>query len=299
MSGAISVLSGGAFALEAQRRSKLASADSDSDGTKMTMITDPNDDIRMQENSERLINPPHRKRICVYGGSFNPITNAHLNVAAEIMHSKLVDEVWITPCGPRPDKPSLKTSMVHRLVMCHLAVDTTFGSRFGVKVCDEEVNKPHAMPSVVLMRSLAGKYPEADFIFACGSDQIGEIPNWTAEGEPGYWDTVDNAGRIFFDETHFLLIDRPGSELDGVPMPPHCQHVSEALAARGSKMIETDLSSTEFRKRVRPADDVVRHGLRKVEVGGAKAWYAEAEGLVPSSVLGHIVRYGLYSRDGD
>ena len=47
------------------------------------------------------------------------------------MHSKLVDEVWITPCGPRPDKRSLKTSMNHRLVMCHLAVDTTFGSRFG------------------------------------------------------------------------------------------------------------------------------------------------------------------------
>ena len=45
-----------------------------------------------------------------------------------------------------------------------------------------------------------------------------------------------------------------------------------------------------------PADDIVRHGLRKFEVGGVKAWYDEAEGLVPPSVLGHIVRYGLYSR---
>ena len=51
-------------------------------------------------------------------------------------------------------------------------------------------------------------------------------------------------------------------------------------------MIETDLSSTEFRNRVRPADDIVRHGLRKFEVGGVKAWYDEAEGLVPPSVLG-------------
>ena len=150
----------------------IASYDSSARITVTDSMPDPNDDIRVQENSERLIPTPHRKRVCVYGGSFNPITTAHLNVAAEsscarlrilrseawqasvcsasasasasaiqrnilptytcaVMHSKLVDEVWITPCGPRPDKPSLKTSMIHRLVMCHLAVDTTFGSRFG------------------------------------------------------------------------------------------------------------------------------------------------------------------------
>eukprot|EP00966_Prymnesium_polylepis_P127572 2950502-Prymnesium_polylepis.1 len=113
--------------------------------------------------SERLLKEPERKRIAIYGGSFNPITNAHLNVASEILHSKLVDEVWITPCGKRPDKPALKTSMIHRLVMCHLAVDTMFGSRFGVKVCDEEADKPSSMPSIVLMRTLIAKYPEADF----------------------------------------------------------------------------------------------------------------------------------------
>ena len=28
-----------------------------------------------------------------------------------------------------------------------------------------------------------------------------------------------------------------------------------------------------------------------------KSWYDEVEGLVPPSVLGHIVRYGLYSRE--
>lgn len=249
--------------------------------------------------SERLIIPPARKRIAIYGGSFNPITNAHLNVAAEIMHSKLADEVWITPCGKRPDKPSLRTSMVHRLVMCHLAVDTTFGSRFGVKVCDEEADKPRSMPSIVLMRNLAQKYPEADFIFACGADQIKEVKSWTADGEPGFWDAIDEAGEKFFDETHFLLIDRPGEDMTDVQMPANVMQVSEALKARGSRMIETMLSSTEVRNRVRPADDIVRHGLRKVEPGGARAWYDEAEGLVPPSVLGHIVRYGLYARDYD
>lgn len=165
------------------------------------------------KSTERLLIPPVRKRIAIYGGSFNPITNAHLNVASEILHSKLVDEVWITPCGRRPDKPGLKTSMIHRLVMCHLAVDTMFGSRFGVKVCDEEADKPCAMPSIVLMRMLADKYPEVDFSFACGADQITEVRSWTAHAEPGYWDEVPNAGQAFFEETQFLCIERPGAEL--------------------------------------------------------------------------------------
>ncbi|KAL3915248.1 MAG: hypothetical protein SGPRY_007309 [Prymnesium sp.] len=164
------------------------------------------------KSTERLLAEPTRKRIAIYGGSFNPITNAHLNVASEILHSKLVDEVWITPCGKRTDKPGLKTSMIHRLVMCHLAVDTMFGSRFGVKVCDEEADKPCAMPSIVLMRTLATKYPEADFAFACGADQIIEVKGWSAPAEPGYWDEVPNAGEQFFSETQFLCIERPGIE---------------------------------------------------------------------------------------
>ena len=103
--------------------------------------------------------------------------------------------------------------MIHRLVMCHLAVDTMFGSRFGVKVCDEEADKPCAMPSIVLMRTLAEKYPEADFTFACGADQIIEVKKWTADEQPGYWDEIPEAGEKFFKETHFLCIERPGSEV--------------------------------------------------------------------------------------
>ncbi len=34
-----------------------------------------------------------RKRIAVLGGSFNPITNAHLSIAASVAQSGLVDEV--------------------------------------------------------------------------------------------------------------------------------------------------------------------------------------------------------------
>ena len=92
---------------------------------------------RAATDPQRSLSDP-KTRVAVFGGSFNPVTNAHLNCAAEIIHSKLADEVWLVPCGARPDKASLKTSYLHRMIMCHLAVDTTFGSRFGVRVSSEE-----------------------------------------------------------------------------------------------------------------------------------------------------------------
>ena len=145
-----------------------------------------------------------RKRIAIFGGSFNPITNAHLNCAAEIIHSKLADEVWITPCGARPDKASLKTPGLHRLIMCHLAVDTTFGSRFGVKVCDEEMKEPRNIPTIILMRRLKAKHPSYDFSFVVGSDLIPTLHEWDAPGCEGRWDAISNAGEKFKEENHFL-----------------------------------------------------------------------------------------------
>ena len=47
------------------------------------------------------------KRIAVYGGSFNPITIAHVEVIKELACVKTIDEVWVVPCGRRRDKPDL------------------------------------------------------------------------------------------------------------------------------------------------------------------------------------------------
>ena len=66
--------------------------------------------------------------------------------------------------------------------MCHLAVDTTFGSRFGVKVCDIEMAYPRNVPTVVLMRRLKEKHPSYDFSFVVGSDLIDSLHEWDAPG---------------------------------------------------------------------------------------------------------------------
>ena len=92
--------------------------------------------------------PSRNTRIAVLGGSFDPITDGHLKCACEIIHARKAQEVWIVPCGTRPDKPSLKTPYMHRLIMCHLAVNTTFGSSFPIRVCDIEMAEARCPPKL-------------------------------------------------------------------------------------------------------------------------------------------------------
>lgn len=127
-----------------------------------------------------------------------------MQCAAEILHTDLVDEVWIVPCGARPDKPSLKTSVMDRLVMCHLAVNTTFGSSFKVKVCDEEMHHPRAMPSLVLLNFLEARHPLYEFKFVIGTDLIEQLRSWDAQGCPGAWDEIPDAGDIIFETKEFI-----------------------------------------------------------------------------------------------
>lgn len=95
-------------------------------------------------------------------------------------------------------------------------------------------------------------------------------------------------------------------------MKPNFELISAALEGRGSRLTETLLSSSEVRHRIKGGG--ASFGVRTMLVKGAnpdlnkgartpivapisatRSWYDEAEGLVPPSVLGHIVRYGLYA----
>lgn len=146
------------------------------------------------------------KKIAILGGSFDPITTGHLKVACEIIHARKADEVWIVPCGVRPDKPSLRTPYMHRLLMCHLAVNTTFGSGFPIRVCDIEGAEETALATYHLMQRLRHEYPSKQFLFVIGADLLSSIRDWEAPG-------VENAGEKLWTHCQFLLMERPGYEI--------------------------------------------------------------------------------------
>lgn len=197
-----------------------------------------------------------RRKIAVFGGSFDPITDAHLKVIAEIIHSKSADEVWVVPCAPRQDK-SLVVNPLHRFVMCNLAVDSTFGSRFPVFVKDFEIDEKVAIPTYYLLNSLEKRYPDYMLMMVIGSDLINQIKSW-------------HEGEKLWQEKNFLVIPRPPYER--LELPPNFTW----LKSSDLQLAHTQLSSTEIRKRL-------------------KKDFSLVDGLIPPTVLAHIIRYQLYS----
>ena len=205
-----------------------------------------------------------RRRIAVYGGSFDPITNAHLLVSAEVIHFGLADEVWFVPCGNRVDKTTL-IDAEKRLELVRLAVKSTFPIDFPVVVKSTEIDNGAFIPSIHLLKRFREDFPDCTFSMVVGSDLVSNLKSW-------------DMGEELVSSTEFIIIPRCNEAGAIIDDGPHSWLRATQLhqSNEGFFAAISNLSSTELRKRIR------KHGA----IGAA--------GLVPLAVLLAIKDENLY-----
>jgi nicotinate-nucleotide adenylyltransferase len=117
-------------------------------------------------------------RVAFLGGSFDPPTISHIQIACEI-YNKIdnIDEVWISPCGDGREDKSLKTPYKHRLKMLKLIKDDLLNENIPIIISEYEGNNKW-LPTLFLMRELHKNYPDKNFIFVIGSDLFEKIQTW-------------------------------------------------------------------------------------------------------------------------
>ncbi len=134
-------------------------------------------------------------RIALFGGTFDPIHNAHLTVAREAAQAFALDRVLLIPAAHPPHKPNDQlTSYADRLRMVELACE---GDRLleSSRLEDHE-GKSFSIDTIERARASMGG---AELFFLIGADAFHEIETWHR------WRDVIAA-------VEFIVVTRPGHE---------------------------------------------------------------------------------------
>eukprot|EP01062_Namystynia_karyoxenos_P066024 TRINITY_DN60042_c0_g1_i1.p1 TRINITY_DN60042_c0_g1~~TRINITY_DN60042_c0_g1_i1.p1 ORF type:complete len:291 (+),score=69.50 TRINITY_DN60042_c0_g1_i1:86-958(+) len=226
--------------------------------------------------------PAQKRRVAVYGGAFNPITNAHLSCAAQILHSGLVEEVLLVPSGNKRGDKSRMEPFHHRITMCEIALCSAFSRDFHVHVSQEEAEmekkEGKEIQTFELLTHLTAKHPGNEYHFVVGSDWLQP----QREPKQDLRDWHPELAKNF----HFIVLERPGFACDFARDGYDPEHF-RMLKSPGSdfNFIDSNLSSTEIRKRAARGQTGPSRALDRLHL---------VEGLCARGVVSYIARYNLY-----
>lgn len=126
---------------------------------------------------------PGRRRIGLYGGSFNPVHFGHLRAAEEVREGARLDEVWLVPASAPPHKQARAIApAADRLRMLELALDEGHAGassrRRGLRVEPIELERPGPSYTYDTVRSLRARHPKVDLVLILGIDSFRELHTW-------------------------------------------------------------------------------------------------------------------------
>lgn len=116
-----------------------------------------------------------KRKIALFGGTFDPVHRGHLHMAEAAHHSLKLDEVRFIPCEISPHKSDQKpASGRERYEMLQLA---TTGLSWAV-VDDFELQKIGPSFSYQTAEAMAQRYPGDRLFWIMGGDQWAALPRW-------------------------------------------------------------------------------------------------------------------------
>ncbi len=178
-------------------------------------------------------------RIGIYGGSFDPVHNGHINAARNFMEELSLDKIIIVPAYCSPFKKGLAvTPSQHRLNMCNIA----FGNTEGFEVSDVEILRADEGYMSDTVAQIREQYPDAELFLLLGSDQLLTFQKWHAWSKITDEATVAAAARTWDDDAAM-------------------EAAAAGLRSYGAEVIIVpidvkELSSTDVREAVRRGDDI-------------------------------------------
>ncbi|WP_372456597.1 nicotinate-nucleotide adenylyltransferase [Limosilactobacillus fastidiosus] len=127
------------------------------------------------EPQAKLIHSQQRQRVGLYGGTFNPIHNAHLLVADQVQSLLCLNRVDFMPdfIPPHIDKKRAIDAQ-KRVEMLKLAIESN--PHFGIELT--ELERGGVSYTYDTMKHLLDKNPLMEYYFIIGGDMVDYLPKW-------------------------------------------------------------------------------------------------------------------------
>jgi nicotinate-nucleotide adenylyltransferase len=176
----------------------------------------------------------HKKRLGIFGGTFDPPHIGHLILAAEARDQLNLDcTIWVlTPDPPHKHGREI-SSLEHRLVMVELAISED--NAFSLSHVD--INRPGPHYTLDTVQILRGDYPDFDLIYLMGGDSLHDLPNWYEVDH--FLDAVDGIG----------VMRRPGDRIDLSELMQALPGLQDKLNFVTAPLLE--ISAEQIRRRAR------------------------------------------------
>jgi nicotinate-nucleotide adenylyltransferase len=184
-----------------------------------------------------------RLRLALFGGTFDPIHNAHLIVAREAADQFSLERVLFVPAAHPPHKAeSLGASYEDRFAMVALACETD--PRFEASRLEEGDGKSYSIDTVEKVRGLVG-----DLFFIIGADAFAEITTW-------------HRWRELLALTDFIVVTRPGHDY-GCPEGARVHRLDTLALPASSSDIRQQLTEGRVSPELPPAvvEYILERGL--------------------------------------
>jgi len=164
-------------------------------------------------------------RVGIFGGTFDPVHNAHLDIARAALSSAALDVVYFVVSARPPHKRTeMHASPEDRLDMVKAAVENE--PRF--QASDVELKREGYSYTVDTLREYEQRHPGAELFLIIGYDSLLDLPHWRQPAE-------------IVKRCKLLVVPRPRMHLSP---PAELRNLYELLPFK-----ETELSSTEIRER--------------------------------------------------
>lgn len=176
-------------------------------------------------------------KIGIMGGTFNPIHNAHIEIAKSACEQFNLDKVLFITSGNPPHK---KNQTIISSYLRHKMVTEAIKNYDKFEPCDYEVKKETYSYTLETLKYIKKEYNNPEIFFIIGADSLHDLPKWYKP-------------RTILELCTLLVYKRRGYDMEkdlrDIKKEYYC--IAEFIDAE-----TVDISSTQIRKKVEKGEEI-------------------------------------------